>query len=459
MLPKVEALSRKNVPGKGDEFGAAAGAVLGLALPAIAQLLLQSLMFLADRVMLGHYATDALASMRIASPLHWCIYSTISAFSVGTVALVGRAMGAGNPQLAAAAARGSLGLALVLGAVISGFLQWQLAPLLSLFSFSSGAVVTAGGAYLAIIFSALPLQLLGIVSGAILQVSGDTKTPFVVAIVANSVNIFLNYCLIFGHFGAPALGVRGAAIGSAGAIAIDAIILFLILWRGTPVLSLRGWGSELPALGRILRIATPTFSERLFRSLGYLIFTGIIASLGNVAMASYEVTLGIEGICYEIAEGFGIATAAIVSRHLGAKNPATAAKSASIAVGLAVAALGIGSLIFFLFPEFILSLFSADKNIIAAAVPCLYIAAIAQPFMAASIVLEQALRGAGDTRTAFYISLTGWFIVRIVATYLFAIVWDLDLVGVWLGSTCDWIFRATILLLVFWRGKWQQVSI
>lgn len=457
MLPKVEALFGKNVPGKGGEFGAAASAVLGLALPAIAQLILQSLVFLADRVMLGHYATDALASMRIASPLHWCIYSTIGAFSVGTVALVGRATGAENPQLAAAAARGSLGLALVLGAVISGFLQWQLTPLLSLFPFGSGEVVTAAGEYLAIIFWALPLQLLAIVSGAILQASGDTKTPFVVALVANSVNILLNYCLIFGHFGAPELGVQGAAIGSVGAIAIDAIILFIILWRGTPILSLRGWGGELPALSRIFRVAAPTFSERLFRSFGYLSFTGIIASLGNVAMASYEVTLGIEGICYEIAEGFGIATAALVSRHLGAKHPDIATKSASIAVGLAVAALGIGSLIFFLFPKFLLSIFSSDQNIINAAIPCLYIAAIAQPFMAASIVLEQALRGAGDTRTAFYISLIGWFIVRISATYLFAIVWDLGLIGVWLGSTCDWIFRTTILLLVFWRGKWQQV--
>ena len=459
MLPKVEAVSSKNVPSKGGEFGAVGGEVLGLALPAIAQLLLQSLMFLADRVMLGHYATDALASMRIASPLHWCIYTTISAFSVGTVALVGRAMGAGNPQLTAAAARGSLGLALVVGGIVSWFLHWQLIPLLSLSSFGSGEVVAAAGAYLAIIFSALPLQLLGIVSGAILQASGDTKTPFVVAIVANSVNIFLNYCLIFGHFGAPELGVRGAAIGSVGAIAIDAIILLLILWRGTPLLSLRGWGGELPALARILRIATPTFSERLFRSVGYLSFTGIIATLGNVAMASYEVTLGIEGICYEIAEGFGIATAAIVSRHLGAKHPTTAAKSVTIAVALAVATLGIGSLIFFLLPEFLLSIFSADKKIIAAAVPCLYIAAIAQPFMAASIVLEQALRGAGDTRTAFYISLAGWFIVRIIATYVLAIVWDLGLIGVWLGSTCDWIFRATILLFVFWRGQWQNVSI
>ncbi len=79
--------------------------------------------------------------------------------------------------------------------------------------------------------------------------------------------------------------------------------------------------------------------------------------------------------------------------------------------------------------------------------------------MAISIVLSEGLRGAGDTKTAFYVSLAGWLIVRLSATYLLAFTLHLGLVGVWLGSTCDWVFRALILSIVFVRGRWQLSTV
>lgn len=433
--------------------------VMGLAVPAIAQLILQTLVFMVDRAMLGHYSTEALASMRISGPLNWCIYGTLSAFSVGAMAIAGRAVGGGNRSLAAATARGCVMLAISLGTAIA-LLSWiALDSLLALLPFGSATVQADANGYLSIVLSAMPLQLLAIVAAAILQASGNTKIPFVVAAIANSVNVLINYCLIFGYFGAPALGVRGAAIGSVAAIAINAFVLSLILYRGTRVLTLRGRGGELTALKRVLHVSAPVFSERLFRSLGYLGFSAMIGMLGSVAMASYEITLGIEEVCYHIAEGFGIATAAIVSQSLGARCPQVATIGTAIAAGLSVAVLAIGSLMFLVIPQPLLSLFSEDPQIIAAGVPCLYVAAVAQPFMATSIAIEQALRSAGDTQTAFYVSLVGWFVVRLIATYLFAFVFHWGLIGVWLGSTCDWIVRAAVLVVVFWRGQWRQVSV
>jgi Na+-driven multidrug efflux pump len=218
----------------------------------------------------------------------------------------------------------------------------------------------------------------------------------------------------------------------------------------------RSRGGELIALGRVLRLSIPVFSERLFRSFGYLGFTAILATLGDVAIATYEVTESIELIQYQIAEGFGIATAAIVSQQLGGKSPQTAAIAGRVATGLAVAVLTVGSLMFLLFPQWILEVFSSDPDIITAGVPCLVVVAIAQPFMATSIVLEQVLRSAGDTRTAFYISLAGWLVVRMIATYLFVFVFDFGLIGVWMGSTCDWILRCIVLLYVFFPGSMAE---
>lgn len=433
--------------------------VLRLAMPAIAQLLLQSLVFLLDRIMLGHYSTTALASLRISSSLDWCISTTFSGASVGAIALMGRAVGANRPALAAAVVRGSWLFSLILGIAIAIFSWFALDNFLGWFPFGSVEVQTAAREYLRIVLAGMPLQLSSMMAAALLQGSGDTKTPFFVAAIANGVNFAINYCLIFGHFGLPELGVRGAAIGTVVAMGINAIVLGRILYRHLQTISPRRRGGELAALSRVLDLSAPIFSERLFRSLGYLGFTAILATLGDLAMATYEVIESIEVIQYQIAEGFGIATAAIVSQQLGAKCPKSAVVGGQVSLGLALAVLSVGSILFLLVPQEILEIFSQDPEIVAAGVPCLVIVAIAQPFMATSIVIEQVLRGAGDTRTAFYISLIGWFLVRIIATYIFVFICHLGLIGVWMGSTCDWMVRSGMLLWIFRRKRWQKIVV
>ncbi len=433
--------------------------VVRLAVPAIAQLLLQSFVFLLDRIMLGHYSTTALASMRVSSSVHWCVFSTLSAASVGAIAIMGRAIGGKKPALVRAVVRSCCLFSIALGIAIAVISWFALDEFLGWFQLGSLEVEYAARGYLRIILSAMPLQLGSIMAAALLQASGNTKTPFFVAAIANGVNFGVNYCLIFGHFGLPELGVRGAAVGTVVAMLINAIVLGLILYRGIDGISWQSRGGEMAALGRVLRLSMPIFSERLFRSLGYLGFTAILATLGDVAIATYDVTESIELIQYQIAEGFGIATAAIVSQQLGAKSPQRAAIAGRVATGFAVVLLSVGSLMFLLFPQSILQIFTDDPDIISAGVPCLVVVAIAQPFMATSIAIEQVLRGAGDTRTAFYISFIGWVVVRMIATYIFVFVFHFGLIGVWMGSTCDWILRCIILLLVFFRGRWQKIAV
>ncbi len=91
-------------------------------------------------------------------------------------------------------------------------------------------------------------MLLSIVGAAIFQACGNTRTPFLISLVANAVNFVVNYILIFGNYGAPELGVRGAAIGSAIAIAINATVLLFILTRNNSLINLRGYGGEWAAL-------------------------------------------------------------------------------------------------------------------------------------------------------------------------------------------------------------------
>ena len=203
--------------------------VVRLALPVIGQSLLETLVFLVDRLMLGRHSTESLASMQISGPLVWSISSVLGAFSIGSVALVGRAIGSGDRILAAATARTSLLLAVGIGVTASALSLVGLDSLLALLGAGDTTVQATAAKYLSIVLLAMPLLLLSMVSAAMLQAAGNTRTPFLVAMLANAVNATLDYALIFGHWGAPELGVRGAAIGSAVALTLNAGILLMIL--------------------------------------------------------------------------------------------------------------------------------------------------------------------------------------------------------------------------------------
>ncbi|WP_448574260.1 MATE family efflux transporter [Trichothermofontia sp.] len=441
--------------------------LLGLALPVMAQSQLQTLLVLVDQMFLGHYGTEALAAMRLVLALFWVVMSLLSTFTVGAVALVGRAIGAQDTVLAVLTARVSLGLALGGGSIATLVSGVSLAGIVNLFPGVEPAVQAAAYQYLQIVALVLPIHLLAMTLAALIQAAGNTRIPFLVALLANSVNLGLDYVLIFGHLGLPRLGMRGAAIGSAVAIVINASLLGWVLCRGVGMLKLlapmvkraAALGNYRAVLQRLVRLSLPVLGERLVRGASYLGFTAIITGLGAVAMATHTAVVGIEEFSYVAAEGVGVAVAVIVAQQLGAQAPAVALQSVWVGMLGAISLLaGIG-LLFLMAPTALLGLFSTDTRLLALGVPCLAIAAIAQPFMAGAIILEAALRGAGATRLALLITLLGWCVVRLLTTSLFVFVWDWGLLGVWWGSTCDWVVRFVVLVIIVYRTRWYQVSI
>lgn len=434
-------------------------AVLRLSGPAIAQSLLHFLVFLVDRAMLGRHGATSLASMQISGPLTWTSTAIIGALSVGTVALVGRAIGAGDRALAAASSRGSILFALGAG-VVGGALGLALLPFVDvLFPEAGPAVLDAAHGYLGVFLPSLPLYLVSLTCAAVLAASQDTRTPFVVAAIGNVLNVVVNWALIFGHLGAPELGARGAAVGTAVAMGFQSVALLVVLARPTTPGTYRGAGDTRAALARMMKIAAPSVGERVLQQAGFLGFVVMIGALGATAMAANQALVSIEAICFLSADGFGIAAAAIVAERLGARRPHDAGVGALVATALAVAALGACALVFVAAPALLLGAFTSDESILAVGLPCMVVAAVAQPFMAVGVVLSEALRGAGATRPPLVVMFASGLGVRLAMTWLFAFPLGLGLVGVWMGSTVDSIVRAVLLGWVFARGRWREVTV
>ncbi|RMG10119.1 MAG: MATE family efflux transporter [Deltaproteobacteria bacterium] len=439
--------------------------VVGLAWPAILQGLLHTTVFLADRLMLGAYGETALASMQVSGPAVWSLVSIFTAFAAGTVAVVGRAAGAGDALRAQRTVRGvmalSLGLGLGVGA-LGFFGREEIALILAGGDAGTAEIRLLAGRYLAILMPVAALDFLGVTATAVLQASGDTRTPMLVFAGAGALNVLGNWVFIFGHLGAPELGVAGAALGTAIAFAAEGVALTaLLLRRADPVRLVLGpldrhVRRELRA---VLRVSRAAFAEKLIFHAGFLVFVGLIGRLGDVAMAANQALIAIESLGFITADGFGVAAGALVAMKLGAGRPAEAARAGWLAAGLGVGVLcGVG-LLFALFRTPLVGLFSDDPEILRLGATCLLVAAVAQPLMAVADALAAALRGAGDTRTPMVTALVAAGLLRNLATYLLAFPLGLGLLGVWLGSTADWLLRATVLTWVFARGRWQRIRV
>jgi putative MATE family efflux protein len=458
----------------GGALGAATGrarveAALGrevwaLAWPAITHMLLVTLVFLAGRVMVGRHSSTALASLQISGTLVYSAYSLFTAFSAGTLAVVARSVGAGDRIAAARAARASLVLALALGLLVALPVRLANGALLrALFPHADAAVLADAGAYLHIVLPVLPLAFVEAIAAASLQGAGDTRTPLRVAVAGNLVNVALSALLISGRWGAPALGIRGAAIGNAATMAVEGLLLGAALLSKRSPLALRrlpfARAADLHALRRVLRVAGPAFAEKGVFQAGFLGFMAIIGLLGAAAMAANQALFAIEAVCFLSADGFGVAAGTVVAQKLGAGRPAEAARAGWIAAGLSTVSVTAVALIFLAAPRLLVGGFSSDPAIVALGADALLVAAVAQPFMAFAMVTGMSLRGAGDTRTVLLATVVCALVVRLAATYVFAIPLGLGLAGVWMGSTADWMVRSVMLAAAYRRGRWRALRV
>lgn len=430
--------------------------------------LLQTLVFLVDRILLGRYSQDALASMQVQGPLVWSLFSVLSGAIVGVVPLVARYIGARERERARDIVVAGLSLAALLGLGLALSVSISLRGIVALLGPSSQSVRLLSEQYLSVVVWALPPMFVATSAAMCLSAAGNTRTPFIVGLASNGLNLVVSFVLIFGiDTGAGrvlALGVRGAAIGSALALGLEAVLLVHAL-RIQLRIPLNVLATGIHRLRRasasILRISIPAVGERVAIHVGFLAYVAVINALGPVVMASNQALVTLESICFMTADGFGIAAAAMVGQSLGRKDAPAARLSGRLASLLAVVALTGFGLMLWIAGPWLLQVFtpsgvdgSALLGEASRALPLLF---LSQPFMALAVVLSQALRGAGDTRSPLVAALVSGLLLRVGLAWYWGLVKDQGILAIWGASLVDWCFRALWLGAVFLRGRWQRI--
>ncbi|MBA3530294.1 MAG: MATE family efflux transporter [Ardenticatenales bacterium] len=453
-----------------DDSWALRKMVFFLALPAVGEQVLNTLVGLTDQFLVGHLdpavaaqlgydRSMALASVGLANLIAWITMTLFMAVAAGATAIVARRIGEGETEQANMALRQALLIALVVGAIGSAFGMLLSEPILLALG-AEAQVAAIGASYLRILSLSFIPTALTFAGTAALRGAGDTRSPLYLMVVVNGINVLLAWLLVNGNLGLPGLGVDGSAIGATVARTVAAILLVGLLLAKRMRLKV-SWDlrPDGETIRKILKIGAPAAGEQFIFQGAIIIMTAFITGLGTAAMAAHTVTLSIESLSFLPGFGFAIAATTIVGQALGAKDPKLAERASWEALrqgGLMMTLLG---LLMAAWPATVIAWFAPDPAVIAHAVGPLRLAGLGQPLLAMAFVLTGSLRGAGDTTWPLLMRVVSTWFVRV--PILFALMWwsNWGLMGIWAAMVADFAVQGFLSLWRFQMGAWKQIKL
>ncbi len=432
-------------------------ALIKLAWPVFVARGLHTLYGTADTAWVGRLGPEAIAAVSTSFFASWTLFAIGDILIAGVTALVSQGVGAGQDREAARAAHTGVVLAVVLGVIVA-IGGWFGAPRLFAVILDDPAVVRMGGEYLSLISLLAPALYLSMVAEAVFRSCGDSRTPMLVVLGGTLLNVVLDPFLILGIGPFPRLEVQGAAIATIiSEVVVTLTFAVLYAARRFPLrLRLsepRTFSSRRAA--QMFRIGTPHALIGVLFSAVYIFLARITGAFGAPALAALGVVNRLESLNYLTASAVGLGVATLVGQNLGAGQPDRAEQSANRGAGLITWSTGITTIVFFVFAEPIMRVFTSDPAAISEGAKFLRIVAISQVFMGWELVYSQAFTGAGDTMPPLWVSsITS--VVRIPLAWWLAGPAGVGTAGIWWTISVTGVVRGALLPIWFRLGRWKR---
>jgi len=435
----------RNVVARALPTGEESRALLRLALPVVVVQVGIMAMGVVDTIMVGHLSATALAAVALGNLYFFgCAILGMGAL-MGLDPVVAQALGAGDhPAVARGVQRG-----LILGALLS-------IPAAAALMFGEQALRGMGQPAEVVPFAGsyarwtapgvLPLYLFVVLRQSLQALRA--MRPIIICIVAgNIINVVLNWVLIYGHLGAPALGVTGAAISTTiGRWALPFILLGLAWHQLGPALRpLRRESLELSPLGRMFRLGLPIGIQTALEFTAFGAVGLMMGRLGTIPVAAHQVAINLASLTFMVPLGVGQAAAVLVGHAIGAADQSGARRAARASVVYGVGFMALTSMVFLLIPTQLAELYTNDVATIALAAALLPVAGVFQLFDGTQAVTAGILRGAGDTRVPMLINLGGFWLFGIPLSLLLGFRTSMGPVGLWWGLAAALAIVAAIL--------------
>lgn len=431
-----------------------------LAWPTMLASAMQTIVRWADIKMVGDIGVEAVAGVSAGGQIYWLVQAASMALTTGLVALVARAVGSGDKTLVDRTLKQTILMGTAFGLVSWLFMLPFLDESLAMLGVAPG-VIGYGSDYLFwLIAGNIPFAL-GFIFAAALRAAGDSRMPLYVGVVTNLINIFLNWILIYGHWGAPELGVVGAGMASSLAMVVQ-LLIFWSLWRRQVLIVKPGPASfavDRDLCRRILKIGYPATIEGMIWQIGILAFMAVMSLYGTAEFTAYQIGVQVLALAFLPGHGFSMAASTVVGQHLGAGRPDEAARAGWRSNWMSILFMSVFGVILIMIAEPFARWFLDDDEVVRLAVDFIWILGLAQPLMAIEFAIGGALRGAGDTRYPMFVIFVGLIGCRLIPAAIAANFFGASIQIVWSALLLDYAAKAALLAWRFHGGKWKHVEV
>ena len=442
--------------------------VWALALPSVTAMLLQTVNSLMDTFFVGHlpHSAQALAATGVGAGINFLLISVAMGVSVGTTALVARFTGAKDHESAVLATGQSITLSFILGSVfclLFFLIRHSLVEVLLDGPRNQEAARLCVSFVEMALIGCVPIFVMNVLNGAFRGI-GDTRTPLYITFVQIAVHITTNYLLIYGHFGFPALGVKGAGIALCLSVFVGCLLYIPALLKLTHLgdaLKPKNLAFNMEWTNRILKIGIPASIQAVVRTLGMMSFTGMLAHTveGAAGVAALQIGIRAEAIAFMPGFGYSVAAAALVGQSLGAKRPDLAERYGWAANAQAMVVMAFMAIIYFVFADHFANLFTTDMTVHRLGVQFLRLGAPFEVFLALGMVLTGALQGAGDTIRPTIITFVTMWVMRIPLGILLMFGLHMNTLGAWWAMNVTTLIGGVWVVFLFKSGKWKKIKV
>ena len=435
-----------------------------LSWPVMTFMVFQTTLELVDLYWVGYLGTDAVAALSLSNSLFWMLFTFSDIIIISTLALVARYRGAGDTANVAEVARHSFWLANVISIAVTVLILCLSDAFISLYRVDP-EVHGMAVLYLKVIGVSMLFAYSGMAMGATLQGVGDTRTPMVILVITNIINIVLDPILIFGLLGAPEMGILGAALATLLARVAGFSVMFYILLSGKispsrlKVPGLLKLQFRVAYFKRLMEIGLPAFMQTLTRPLTGLVLMWLVALFGTEAIAAFGIGMRVLGLSFILLSGLTVGTSTMIGQSLGAARHSLTAEIIRKAMLLSLAVqMAMTALCYFAAPP-IVGLFTRDPVALELGISYLRIISACMILMGPFHIIDAVFKGSGFTVPSMVSALVANWIIKLPLAYVLAMPLNLGIAGIWWSVSISVLAELLILLPWYRRGNWSHREI
>lgn len=436
---------------------------LNMAWPAMLESFFGAFAGLVDSLMVSSLGSHAVAAVGLTTQPKFVGLSLFIAANVSISALVARRNGEHKRLEANRIFATFLLFILCMAALISVLLVAFADPIIRLCG-SEELTHDSAVLYFKIIMGGMIFNVIQLGVNSAQRGAGNTRITMRTNLVSNTVNIVFNYLLIQGHFGFPALGIRGAALATVLGTVVSSIMSVCSVWKkdtfvSIPYIIQNRIRPAFEALKNIVKVGYSVFAEQILMRIGFMLTAIMAADQGTAAMAAHQVGMNIMGLSFSFGDGLQATAVALIGYSLGAKQPEMAREYGRTCRMIGGVISVILSALYFFGAGTLMGMFFREEEIVAIGVSIMHVIIFVVILQIAQVIYMGCLRGAGDTLYTAVASTISVTVMRTFGSYFFGYVLNMGITGIWLGVVVDQLSRYVLANIRFRQGKWTQIKI